>query len=174
MIFEPLGVPGAFVVHPVPHEDDRGFFARAWCEKEFAAHGLSPTLAQCSISFNKRRGTLRGLHFQAAPHSEAKLVRCTRGAIFDVVVDLRTESPAFLRHCGVTLSADDHRMMYVPEGCAHGFLTLDDNAEVFYQMSSVQVAEAACGVRWDDPALDIAWPVPVEVIAERDTSWPLL
>ena len=174
MIFEPLSVPGAFVVHPVLHEDERGFFARSWCEAEFAEQGLAAPMAQCSISFNKLRGTLRGLHFQAAPHSEAKLVRCTRGAIFDVVVDLRIESPAFRRHSGVTLTADDHRMMYVPEGCAHGFLTLADDAEVFYQMSSVHVPEAARGVRWDDPALDIAWPGPVEVIAERDLSWPRL
>ena len=170
MIFEPLAVPSAFLVHPVPHEDDRGFFARTWCAKEFAAHGLSPTLAQCSISFNKRRGTLRGLHFQAAPHGEAKLVRCTRGAIFDVVVDLRPESPTFLRHCGVTLSADDHRMMYVPEGCAHGFLTLDDERRgplPDVVRSRRTRPRAACGgttLRSTSHG-----PAPPDVIAERDT-----
>jgi dTDP-4-dehydrorhamnose 3,5-epimerase len=174
MIFEPLAVEGALVVHPVPHEDERGFFARAWCGAEFAEQGLAATLVQCSISFNKARGTLRGLHVQAAPHGETKLVRCTRGAVFDVIVDLRADSPTRHRHAGVTLTADNRHAVYVPEGCAHGFLTLTDNAELFYQMSSVHVPDAARGVRWDDPALAIAWPRPVEVISERDARWPAL
>jgi dTDP-4-dehydrorhamnose 3,5-epimerase len=174
MIFEPLAVEGAFLVHPELREDERGFFARAWCEAEFAEQRLAATVAQCNISFNKARGTLRGLHFQAPPHAETKLVRCTRGAIFDVIVDLRDESPTRRCHAGLTLTADNHQMVYVPEGCAHGFLTLTDNAEVFYQMSAVHRPEAAGGVRWDDPALGIAWPGSVEVISGRDTRWPFL
>jgi dTDP-4-dehydrorhamnose 3,5-epimerase len=174
MIFEPLEIPGSFLVRPERIEDERGFFARSWCRREFAARGLTVELAQCNISFNRRGGTLRGLHYQAAPHEEAKLVRCTRGAIYDVVVDLRPDSPSRHRYAAATLSAENLNMLYVPEGCAHGFLTLEDSSEVFYQMSEFYVPEAARGVRWDDPAFGVAWPGPVEVIAERDRNYPLL
>ena len=174
MIFEPLTVAKAFVVKPSRLEDDRGFFARTWCAREFAEHGLEPSLSQCSVSFSKGRGTMRGLHYQAQPYGEAKLVRCTRGAVFDVIVDLRPASLTYLGHCTVTLTADNRDAIYVPEGCAHGFLTLEDESEVLYQMSSDHVPGAARGVRWDDPAFGIAWPTVPDVIADRDRTWPLL
>jgi dTDP-4-dehydrorhamnose 3,5-epimerase len=151
--------------------DDRGFFARSFCREEFAAHGLEAEVAQCSISFNRHRGTLRGLHYQAAPHAEAKLVRCSAGAIWDVVVDLRPGSPTFKLHFALTLSAAEGRMLYVPPGLAHGFLTVDDATEVAYQMSVPYHAPAARGVRWDDPAFAIPWPAPPLVISERDRAW---
>ena len=174
MILEPLALARAFLVKPARLEDDRGFFARTWCAREFAEHGLEPSLSQCSISFNKGRGTLRGLHYQAEPHAEAKLVRCTRGAIFDVIVDLRPASPTYLEHCTVTLTADNRDAIYVPQGCAHGFLTLEDESEVLYQMSTEHVPGAARGVRWNDPAFHIAWPTLPDVVADRDRTWPLL
>ncbi len=152
--------------------DERGFFARSWCQREFADHGLNPKLAQCNISVTSLKGTLRGLHFQAAPFAEAKLVRCTRGSIYDVVVDLRPSSAAFRDWTAVFLRAEKHNMVYVPEGCGHGFLTLEDDVEVFYQMSEVYSAPAARGVRWNDPAFQIAWPEKVEVISERDRTYP--
>jgi len=152
--------------------DERGFFARAWCQREFAEHGLNPRLVQCNISYNPRRGTLRGMHYQAVPHSEAKLVRCTRGAIYDVIVDLRSDSPSYLRHFGVDLTAEGREMLYVPEGVAHGFLTLEDETEVFYQMSEFYAPEAARGVRWNDPAFGIRWPIEVAVISPRDAAYP--
>jgi dTDP-4-dehydrorhamnose 3,5-epimerase len=174
MILEPLAVAKVFLVRPARLEDDRGFFARTWCAGEFAEHGLEPSLSQCSISFNKARGILRGLHYQAEPHAETKLVRCTRGAVFDVVVDLRPASPTYLRHCTVTLTADNRDAVYVPQGCAHGFLTLEDESEVLYQISSEHVPSAARGVRWDDPTFGIPWPIAPDIIADRDRSWPLL
>ena len=172
MIFVPTPLPGVFVVEPERREDERGFFARTFCAREFAERGLESRVAQCSVSFNPRRATLRGLHYQAAPHAEAKLVRCTRGEIFDVAVDLRPDSPAFRRHLGLILSAEDRRMLYVPAGCAHGFETLTDDCEVFYQISEPHTPEAARGVRWDDPAFAIPWPLPPAVISERDRAYP--
>lgn len=172
MTFHETKLRWVFEIHLEPKSDERGFFARTWCQKEFAAHGLSPRLVQCNVSFNTRRGTLRGIHYQAAPHAEAKLVRCTKGAIYDVVVDLRPESPTLRGFMAVVLTAKNRRALYVPEGCGHGFLTLEDETEVFYQMSEFYNAESARGVRWDDPAFQIAWPEKVEVISERDRSYP--
>jgi dTDP-4-dehydrorhamnose 3,5-epimerase len=172
MIFRDTGIDGAWVIEAERLEDQRGFFARTWDTNEFAERGLNPRLVQCSISFNRARGTLRGLHYQAAPHEEAKLVRCTAGAIFDVVVDLRPDSPTFRGWFGVELSAENRLALYVPETCAHGFLTLDDDCEVHYQISEFYAPEAARGVRWDDPAFAITWPAEVVVMNERDRSYP--
>jgi len=156
------------------HADDRGWFARTFCRAELEAHGLDGNVAQCSVSVSDRRGTLRGLHFQAAPHQEVKLVRCTAGAIHDVIVDLRPESPTYLRSHAVTLTAHAHNALYVPQDFAHGFLTLDDHVEVLYQMSVAHEPDAARGLRWDDPALGIVWPMTPTVISDRDASFPLL
>ncbi|MHC5009543.1 MAG: dTDP-4-dehydrorhamnose 3,5-epimerase [Planctomycetota bacterium] len=173
MRFEATAVEGVFVVELEPIEDDRGFFARTWCREAFAARGLNPDLAQCSISFNRRRGTLRGMHYQAAPHEEAKLVRVTRGALFDVALDLRPTSPSFRRWTGVELSAENRRMLYLPEGVAHGFQTLEDATEVLYQISVPFHAASARGVRWDDPAFRITWPEATDrILSERDASYP--
>ena len=150
----------------------RGFFARSFCAREFTAHGLNPHIAQCNISFNRKRGTVRGLHLLRPPHAEAKLVRCTAGAIYDVVVDLRQASPTFRTHFGVELNARNRKALYVPEGVAHGFQTLDDDTEVFYQMSAFFVPAAATGVRWDDPGFGIEWPLAVTVISEQDRTYP--
>jgi dTDP-4-dehydrorhamnose 3,5-epimerase len=173
VIFRETPIPGAFVVEPERIEDERGFFARTWCEREFREHGLDPRLAQCSVSFNRRAGTLRGMHYQAAPHGEAKLVRCTMGAIYDVVVDLRPDSPAFRRWTAVELSARNRRMLYIPEGLAHGFQTLEPDTEVFYQISEFYHPGSARGVRWNDPAFGIEWPEAAErVMSERDAAYP--
>jgi dTDP-4-dehydrorhamnose 3,5-epimerase len=163
---------GAYVVEAEPLADERGFFARNFCHEEFSARGLNPRVAQTSTSYNKRRGTLRGLHYQTDPFPEAKLVRCTRGAIYDVIVDLRPSSPSFLRWFGVELSASNRRSLYVPEHFAHGFQTLADDTEVFYQISEVYRPECARGLRWDDPRVGVVWPLPVQVISERDRSFP--
>ena len=171
MIFEPTALPGAVVVNIDRHSDERGFFARTWCEKEFEEHGLNPRLVQCNASFNHKKGTLRGMHYQDQPFPEAKIVRCTQGAIYDVVLDLRPDSPTFKNWVSVVLTAEKRNMVYVPEGCAHGFLTLEDRAEVFYQMSEFYHPELARGVRWDDPAFQIVWPGKVEVISERDRTY---
>jgi dTDP-4-dehydrorhamnose 3,5-epimerase len=172
MRFNESKVAGVYLIEPEPVADERGFFARTWCREEFAANGLNPELAQANISFNARKGTLRGMHYQADPHAEAKLVRCTRGAIFDVAVDLRLGSPTYRSWFGAELSDANRAMLYVPEGCAHGFLTLDDATEVAYQMSAPYAPAAAQGVRWDDPAFGIQWPGEVLVINERDRSYP--
>ncbi len=172
MLFLPTALPGVFVLEPERREDERGFFARTWCQREFAARGLNARLVQCSMSFSKRRGTLRGLHYQAAPFQEARLVRCPRGAIFDVVLDLRPGSPTRLQHVAVVLSAENARQVYVPEGCAHGFQTLADDTEVFYQMSEFHAPEHARGVRWDAPRFGIAWPDDERTISERDRAYP--
>lgn len=172
MTFTETAIPGAFIIEPERLEDHRGFFARTWCEREAKAHGLAPRWVQCSISFNKRRGTLRGLHYQAAPHEEAKLVRCTRGAIFDVAVDLRRHSPTFRHHVSVVLSSENRKMLYVPEGCAHGLQTLEDDTEVFYQISQFHSPEHGRGVRWDDAAFAIEWPAAERIIIERDRNYP--
>lgn len=174
MNFEPTRIPGAFVVRPERHVDERGFFARTWCADELAAHGLVATLAQSSVSWNRRRGTLRGLHWQAAPHAEAKLVACVRGAIWDVIADLRADSPAFRHWFAARLDAENLAMLYVPPGVAHGFLTLADDTLVHYQISERHHPDHARGVRWDDPDLAIAWPEAPAVISERDRSLPLL
>lgn len=172
MIFAETGLAGAFVVDVERREDERGFFARSWCRREFAARGLNPELVQCDISFNIRKGTLRGMHYQIAPCEEAKLVRCTRGALCDVIVDLRPGSATFKQHAREVLTAENRRMLYVPEGFAHGFLTLEDATEVFYQMSEYHAPERARGFRWNDPAFGIPWPAEVEVVSERDRSYP--
>ena len=172
MIFFETKLAGVFEVLPELRRDERGFFARTWCQKEFEDRGLSGKLVQCSTSFNLRRGTLRGLHYQIAPFSEAKLVRCTMGAIYDIALDLREDSPTFLQWHGTALNSCDRRALFIPEGCAHGFLTLENDSEVFYQMSESYHPEAARGVRWDDPTFKILWPYPVNVISERDRTLP--
>jgi dTDP-4-dehydrorhamnose 3,5-epimerase len=172
MKFIETTLPGVFEIHLEPKADERGFFARTWCRQEFETQGLNPQLAQCSVSVNMRKATLRGIHYQEAPYCEAKLVRCTQGAIYDVVVDLRPESPTFKGWIAVVLTAANRHMLYVPEGCGHGFLTLEDETEVFYQISQVYNAESSRGVRWDDPAFQINWPTRVSVISERDRTYP--
>ena len=172
LIFHETQLPGAFIVDPDRLEDERGFFARTWCQREFADHGLNPLLVQCSISFNRRKGTWRGMHYQVEPHEEAKLVRCTRGRIWDVIVDLRSGSPTFRQHVSVELSADNRRMLYVPERFAHGFQTLEDETEVSYQISHYHAPQSARGFRWDDPAFAIRPPLEVTVISNRDRDYP--
>ena len=172
MIFTETPLHGAYRIAPEKIEDERGFFARAWCQHEFAERGLKANLAQCNISFNRLQGTLRGLHYQVAPYTEAKLVRCTRGVTYDVIIDLRPDSPTFLQHHATILSAQDHTMLYVPEGFALGFETLEDNTEVFYQMSEFYTPTAGRGIRWNDPAFGIMWPEPPCQIAERDQHYP--
>ncbi len=172
MIFRATSLAGAYVIEGERLEDERGFFARSFCRREFEVQGLVPDLVQCNISFNRRRGTLRGLHYQAAPHEEPKLVRCTLGRVHDVTVDLRPESETFKKHLAVTLSSENRTMLYVPAGLAHGFLTLEDDSEVFYQMAEFYHPASARGVRWDDPAFGIEWPAEPTVISERDRSYP--
>jgi dTDP-4-dehydrorhamnose 3,5-epimerase len=174
MIFTESPLRGAFLIDMSPAEDERGFFARSFCAEEFAKRSLPTHLAQCSVSFNARRATLRGLHFQAAPHEEEKLVRCTRGAVFDVIVDLRPESPTFRRWFGTELTAVNHRSMYVPKGFAHGFISLADDSEVLYMISVPYAPGFAKGLRWDDPALGIRWPLMPAVMSPRDAEHPLL
>ena len=167
-----LGIPGAFLVEIEPHRDERGFFARTFDAELFRARGLADRFVQTSLSWNERRGTLRGLHWQAEPHGEGKLVRPTRGRIYDLVVDVRPDSHIYRQHLGIELSADERTAIYVPPGVAHGFLTLEDGCEVEYAMSTPYVAEAARGLRWDDPAFGIVLPGEVRVISERDRSYP--
>ncbi len=172
MIFTPTEIPGAVIVDPERFEDERGFFARTFCAREFAAAGLPAEVVQGSISWNPRRHTLRGMHWQAEPHPEAKLVRCARGAILDVVVDVRSGSPSYLRHVAVELDQDNRRALLVPPGAAHGFLTLVEHTEVHYLMSAFHAPESARGARWDDPAFGIPWPAAPAVISDRDRSYP--
>ena len=172
MIFTPTDIDGVVVVTPELRTDDRGFFARTFCAREFEAAGLRSLVAQANVSFNHHAGSLRGLHFQRAPAAEAKLVRCTRGRVFDVAVDVRPTSPNFLRHVGVVLDAEERNALYVPEGFAHGYLTLEDGCEVVYQVSEFYTPGAEGGLRWDDPELGIAWPAEVRVISEKDANWP--
>lgn len=172
MILRSTIIGGVLEVEVERQADERGFLGRSWCLEEFRGHGLNPEVAQCSLSFSFRRGTLRGLHYQIAPHAEAKLVRCTRGALYDVALDLRPDSETFGRWTASELTAENRRALYIPEGCAHGFLTLEDNTEVFYQMSEFHHPESARGVRWNDPAFRIVWPIEVAVISERDGSYP--
>ncbi len=172
MIFTETKLPGAFVIELEKHADQRGFFARTFCRKEFEAHGLNPQVAQCNVSFNKRKGTLRGMHYQAVPFAEAKLVRCTSGSIYDVIIDIRRSSPTFKQHFAVELSAENHKMLYIPEEFAHGFQTLQDDTEIFYQMSQHFSPEHARGVRWNDPTFRIEWPEDERIIIERDQRYP--
>jgi dTDP-4-dehydrorhamnose 3,5-epimerase len=174
MIFVESPLPGAYTIELERHEDERGFFARSYDAGEFAARGLAARMPQCSVSFNARLGTLRGMHFQAAPHGEEKLVRCTAGAVFDVIVDLRPGSPTHLRWFGAELSERNHRTLYIPQGFAHGFVTLRDASEVLYMISVPHAPDHARGVRWDDPLLGIEWPLAPTVISARDAALPLL
>jgi dTDP-4-dehydrorhamnose 3,5-epimerase len=171
MEFFKTALGGTVVVIPEPIEDERGFFARTFCRREFAARGFNPNLAQCSLSFNPRKGTLRGIHYQKTPRPEAKLIRCTRGAVYDVVIDLRRESPTYLRWFAIELSADNRKMIYVAEGFAHGFLTLTDDAEVFYQISEFYSPEHQRGVRWNDPVFAIVWPSVPLLVSARDAGF---
>jgi dTDP-4-dehydrorhamnose 3,5-epimerase len=172
VIFTKSVVDGAFIIEPMPHHDERGNFARIWCQQEFEERGLASRIAQCSVSVNQSRGTLRGLHYQAAPCEETKVVRCTAGAIYDVVVDLRRHSPTYLQHVALVLSAANRLMMYVPEGCAHGFQTLEDDTEISYQMSEPYSPAHGRGVRWNDPAFGIEWPLSEPILNERDRDYP--
>ena len=174
MKFTESPLPGAFVIDLQRIEDERGFFARTFCAAELAARGLAASLSQCSVSFNRLRGTLRGLHYQAPPCEEEKLVRCTAGAIFDVIVDLRRDSPTHRRWFAAELTAENHRVMYVPRGVAHGFMTLSDATEVFYMMSEPHAPDCSRGVRWDDPAFAIRWPILPTVVSARDAGYVLL
>ncbi len=171
MIFTKTKFHEAFIIEPEPLEDERGFFARSFCEKEFEKHGLNPRIVQCSISFNKKKGTLRGIHYQVFPHQEAKLVSCIRGAIYDIIIDLRPDSPTFKHWLAVELTADNHRMLYVPEGVAHGFQTLVDNTEVLYQMFEFYYPECERGVRWNDPAIGIQWPFENCIVSPKDQQY---
>jgi dTDP-4-dehydrorhamnose 3,5-epimerase len=172
--FVPTSLAGAFIVEPEPFTDERGVFARTFCAREFNDHGLVATFVQCNTSWNARKGTLRGMHFQRAPASEVKLVRCTAGSLVDVIVDLRMGSPTYLQHAAVELSAASRRALYIPEMFAHGFQTLEDDTEVSYQMSEFYTPELGMGLRWDDPRLGIRWPLEVTTMSDKDRSWPLL
>jgi dTDP-4-dehydrorhamnose 3,5-epimerase len=165
-------LPGAYIIDSERIADERGFFARTWCRREFEAHGLEGIWAQSSFSYNKTAGTIRGMHYQSAPYEETKLIRCTRGAIHDVIIDLRPHSPTYCLHVAVVLTADNNRMLYVPAGYAHGFQTLVDDTEVTYLISEFHRPEFGRGVRWDDKAFGIKWPLPVSVITARDRSYP--
>ncbi len=172
MIFTETHLSGAFIVDIEPREDERGFNARAWCAREFDEHGLVNGFVQANIIFNHRRGTLRGLHYQLQPHGETKLFRCASGAIYDVILDLRLESPTYREWLGVELTAESRRMLYVPSGFAQGFMTLADSTEVTYQVSAFYAPDSERGIRYDDPAFAISWPLPVEAISEKDKNWP--
>lgn len=171
MKFIETDLPGAYIIELDKREDDRGFFARAWCRREFGDRGIHSQLVQCNISFNKKRGTLRGMHYQTTPYEEAKLVRCTRGAVYDVIIDIRPYSDTFTQWVSVDLTDENRKMLFIPEGFAHGFLTLADSTEVFYMMSEFYMPEFAKGIRWNDPAFNIRWPIPVKVISERDMQY---
>ena len=171
MRFIETGLSGAWLIEPEPISDERGFFARTWCRNEFSDKGLNPNLVQCNISYNKVQGTLRGMHYQKAPHAEAKLVRCTQGAVYDVIIDLRSDSNTFTQWYGVELTAENRNALYVPEGFAHGFISLKDDTEVLYQMSEFFHAASTTGLRWDDPVFSIKWPIDVKVISERDQNY---
>jgi dTDP-4-dehydrorhamnose 3,5-epimerase len=173
VIFVETKLSGAFLIDLERREDERGFFARAFCQHEFEEHGLKPVIAQANIGFNRQRGCVRGMHFQYPPAAETKVVRCTRGAVLDIIVDLRPESPTFLEHVSVELTADNHRAIYIPERFAHGYQTLADETETSYQVGEFYTPGVEGGLRHDDPALGLTWPLPVSVISEKDASWPL-
>ena len=172
MLFHETKLVGAFVIELEKREDTRGFFARGWCQKEFEDHGLVAQVVQTNISFNRKKGTLRGMHYQAAPFEETKLVRCVRGGIYDVIIDLRPESPTYKQWIGVELTAENYKMLYVPENFAHGLQTLEDDTEVIYQVSQFYTPGAERGLRWNDPAFRIEWPQDIEVISDKDADWP--
>lgn len=172
MDFYETDIPGAYIVELEKIGDERGFFARTWCRDEFAEQGIMASFVQANTAFSRKRGTLRGLHYQAPPHAEGKLVRCIQGTVYDVALDMRPDSPAFGTWIGVELSNENRRLLYIPEGCAHGYLTLTDDTEVFYLVTARYAPDAERGVRYDDPAFDIEWPIEVEVISEKDASWP--
>jgi dTDP-4-dehydrorhamnose 3,5-epimerase len=174
MIFTVSPLSGAYLIDIERHADERGFFARSYCAEEFAAQGLGPELRQCSVSYNARKGTLRGMHYQCAPHEEHKLVRCTAGAIFDVIVDIRPASPTYRRWFGAELSAENRRSVFIPPGFAHGFLSVTEGAEVYYMISAAHAPESSRGLRWNDPALAIEWPFAPTIMAARDAAYPLL
>jgi dTDP-4-dehydrorhamnose 3,5-epimerase len=172
MIFKETKLKGAFIIDPERLEDERGFFARTFCQEEFKSRRLEPTVAQCSLSFNRKKGTLRGMHYQIAPYEEAKLVRCTRGGIYDVALDLRSGSPTFKQWVATEMDAENRKMVYLPKGVAHGFQTLEDNTEVFYQISNFYHLECARGVRWDDAYFKIEWPLTKVILSTKDRSFP--
>jgi dTDP-4-dehydrorhamnose 3,5-epimerase len=171
VIFEPAELDGAFVITMEPRSDERGWFARAWCEDEFRAQGLEVRVTQANVTFNHARGTIRGLHWQAEPFGEVKLVRCTSGAFFDVAVDVRPDSPTYGRWQGVHLEAGDRQLLYIPRGCAHGCQALSDGSEMSYSVSTAYAPQAERGIRWDDPAFDIAWPLADVIVSEKDSNW---
>ncbi|MCX9014407.1 MAG: dTDP-4-dehydrorhamnose 3,5-epimerase [Candidatus Methanoperedens sp.] len=174
MKFTETRLKGALIIEPERLEDERGFFARTFCQKEFEAHGMNPRIVQCNISYNKHKGTLRGMHYQVAPMAEAKLVSCTKGAIYDVIIDLRPESPTYCQWLAEELNAENRKMIYIPDGFAHGFQSIEDETEVFYQMSEFYSPEHARGVRWDDPVFGIEWPLNSKIISEKDMNYPLI
>ena len=173
MIFTETKLKGAFIIDVKKLEDERGFFGRAWCKKEFEEHGLNPNIVQANISYNKKRGTLRGMHYQVAPFSECKTIRCTTGAIYDVIIDIRPHSPTFKQWIAVELSAESSKMIYVPDGFAHGFITLEDHTTVNYMVTGFYTPGAEAGIKYDDPAFNIAWPMEPTIISEKDNSIPL-
>jgi dTDP-4-dehydrorhamnose 3,5-epimerase len=173
MRFTETPLKGAFVVELEERVDPRGFFARTYCAREFEQHGMKPVVVQCNLSYNHKQGTMRGMHMQLPPAAETKLVRCTRGEVYDVIIDLREDSPTYLQHFGIHLSQDNRVALYVPEMFAHGYLTLTDGAEVTYQVGEFYTPGYERGLRYDDPAFNIQWPVPIEVISEKDANWPL-
>ena len=172
MIFKETHLKGAYLIELDKLQDERGFFARSFCQREFEEHGLNPHVVQCNVSFNTKKGTIRGMHYQVSPYEEAKLVRCTKGAIYDVIIDLRPNSNTYMKHYGVQLDTKNRSMLFVPEGFAHGFLTLEDNTEVLYQMSEFYAPDSARGFRWNDPAFGIEWPMEIKVISDRDRTYP--
>lgn len=172
MIFTELSLKGAFLVEVKKLEDDRGFFGRAWCKNEFLEHGLNPNFVQINTSLSKKKGTIRGMHYQVDPYQEVKFIRCTRGRIWDVIIDLRPDSPTFMKWCGNELSADNYRMVYVPGNFAHGFITLEDDSEVYYPVSEFYTPGAERGLRWDDPAFSIEWPIEAVMVSEKDRAHP--
>src|SRR5689334_21707601 len=171
MLFTETNLRGAFVIDIERREDSRGFFARAFCQNEFEAHGLKPIIAQGNVAFNRKKGTVRGMHFQFPPAAETKMVRCSRGAILDIIVDLRPESPTYLQHIAVELSAENHRGIYIPERFAHGYQALEDNTETTYHVGEFYTPGSEGGLRYDDPALALTWPLPVSVMSEKDREW---
>ncbi len=171
MIFKETELKGAFIIELEKREDVRGFFARTWCKNEFESHGLNTNFVQANMSYNKKKGTLRGMHYQISPYEEIKLVRCTKGAIYDVIIDLRPDSPTYKKWIGVELTTKNYKMLYVPENFAHGLITLDDNTEVSYQVSQFYSPGSECGARYNDPAFGIKWPLDVQVISDKDKNW---
>ena len=172
MKFRETNLKGAYLIKLDKLYDERGFFARSYCLREFEKHNLNPRVVQCNVSYNHKKGTLRGMHYQVSPYNEAKLVRCTKGSIYDVIIDLRIESPSFKKHFSVILSSENRKMLYIPEKFAHGFITLEDNTEVFYQMSEFYAPDSAIGYRWNDSAFGIDWPIDVTIISDRDRNYP--